>query len=168
MGKRKRNYKLEDFETKDFNGILSTTANLTRSKIYDDAFLSLNFRQRCLFTYMQSEYYGKAKDDLSVFPEEYRGKQSNNKPKLYFTFNWAKAQRIGYTNKQQFYNDINALIEKGFIDCIIDGQPQKQKSLYKFSSRWKKYGTKDYQIDDRVRTYSGARKQRNRQRKENS
>lgn len=43
-----------------------------------------------------------------------------------------------------FINDRKLLIERGFIDVIRRGGLEKLPMIYGLSSRWKKYGTKDF------------------------
>ena len=58
-------------------------------------------------------------------------------------------------NRKAFHTDMDALIEHGFIDCVISGKQARMKSLYKYSDRWKKWGTPEYVITPNHRTTSG-------------
>lgn len=89
-----------------------------------DAYLSLKPRQMVLYSYMKLQY---------------KGKENKNRPKEQFEFSWSKANKIYklYTNKNYFYDDINALITSGFIDCIENNKNLRKSNVYAFSDRWK-------------------------------
>lgn len=152
-----KKFRLMPFETMHESGIKSTTANITRSMLYSDAFLALNLRQRMLYVYMKSEYYGKPKDDLKGFSAQYND-DFNGTPTPFFTFNWTKAKKAGYTSKKTFYDDVDELIEHGLIDCRYSGKNSRSKSLYMFSTRWRKYGTQEFKTSNFLRTTSGVKK----------
>lgn len=42
-------------------------------------------------------------------------------------------------NRAAFHRDMNALIDKGFIDLVQSGKTNRTKSIYAFSSRWQDY-----------------------------
>ena len=52
-----------------------------------------------------------------------------------------------YTNMNQFYADRDALITHGFIRVVADGHTVRKANVYQFSSKWRKYGTKDFKIE---------------------
>lgn len=57
-----------------------------------------------------------------------------------FYLNWALGKRIGiYRSKTTFYKDLKRLEEVGFIDCLYHGHSKGDRSLYKWSERWKKF-----------------------------
>jgi len=89
-----------------------------------DAFLSLNARQKILYSYMKLQY---------------KGKENKNRPKEQFEFSWSMANKIYklYTNKKQFYDDVTILINTGFINCIENNKNLRTKNVYAFSDRWK-------------------------------
>ena len=103
----------------------------------------------------RSELYGKNRHDLDGFPAYVR------EDPAYFTFNKAKWQKDGlyglYSNSGQFYRDIKALIEHGFIDCVQSGYSTRTKSLYKFSTRWQLWGTENFTVPTSVMTTSMLR-----------
>lgn len=61
-----------------------------------------------------------------------------------FYMNWRKARGFGiYREKSNhtFYNDIKALIDAGFIECLYHGKQTREKSVYKLSTQWRQAGT---------------------------
>jgi NDP-sugar pyrophosphorylase family protein len=64
-----------------------------------------------------------------------------------FPYAEAKLLNIGTT---QFWKNIRKLIDLGFIEVIYQGgwfqklEKEKDYSVYKFSDRWKHYGTPDF------------------------
>lgn len=119
-----------------------------------DAWKDLTPAQCLLYLTCKLQMYKKG--DKNQFDEQYR-----NNPR-YFTMNRYKyVNEYGlYSegNQKGFIRDMNALIEHGFIECVISGQSTRSKSLYRFSDMWTKYGTHDFYISPTVRTASGNKK----------
>lgn len=103
------------------------------------AYKSLTHRQKNLYTYMRLQYSGT---------------------EIKFEFNWAKANQVYelYSNKESFYNDINALISSGFIICVECGVATRTKSIYAFSNNWQLYP--NIKLDARDMTSSMIKKQK--------
>lgn len=152
MGKRKR-FVPKDIESA--KGVGDTSANIYRSMLLHPACKDLTASQFRLYVYCKSELYGKNRHDLDGFPAYVRDDPA------YFTFNKAKWQKDGlyglYSNSGQFYRDMAALIEHGLIDCIQSGYTTRTKSLYRFSTRWQLWGTKDFTVPTSVMTTSMLR-----------
>ena len=60
----------------------------------------------------------------------------------FFTFErdkWLNKYKL-YTvqNQNQFYKDIKALIDKGFIKLVASGKKNHTKNIYDFSEKWHK------------------------------
>lgn len=88
--------------------------------------MSLKPRAKVLYLYMKAQYYGV---------------KEKNKPEqnpLYFVFNqamWKTTYKL-YTNNKSFYEDRDALIERGFIEIVETGKITRTKNIYKFSDSW--------------------------------
>ena len=125
MGKRKR-FVPKDIESA--KGVGDTSANIYRSMLLHPACKDLTASQFRLYVYCKSELYGKNRHDLDGFPAYVR------EDPAYFTFNKAKWQKDGlyglYSNSGQFYRDIKALIEHGFIDCVQSGSVVGNRKLH--------------------------------------
>ena len=152
MSRRKR-FIPKDIESA--KGVGDTSANIYRSMLLHPVCKDLTASQFRLYVYCKSELYGKNRHDLDRFPAYVR------EDPAYFTFNKAKWQKDGlyglYSNSGQFYRDMAALIEHGLIDCIQSGYTTRTKSLYRFSTRWQLWGTKDFTVPTSVMTTSMLR-----------
>ena len=60
-------------------------------------------------------------------------------------------------NKKSFYNDMEQLIIRGFIDCVSSGKTTREKNIYQYSSRWQNYNENKY-VDPKCMTYSMLKK----------
>lgn len=126
---KKKNVR-KDFESLKPSG--DTFARIYKTMVTSEAFKSLSKKQRLLYVYMKMEYYGQPN----------KNRPDKNKLELfYFNRGIYKNKYELYTNDGSFYRDRDALIEKGFIDCVRNGLTTRQKSIYRFSNRWRQYGT---------------------------
>ena len=48
---------------------------------------------------------------------------------------WKTTYKL-YTNNKSFYEDRDALIERGFIEIVETGKITRTKNIYKFSDSW--------------------------------
>lgn len=111
-----------------------TSANIFESMLLSQAFQSLNARQRILYVICKAQYYGKRKPEKD-YPEidQFQGDDK-------FYLNWSLVQRYGVyrpSMSSNFYADMKALADKGFIEIISSGKTHRKKTIYKFSDRWK-------------------------------
>lgn len=142
MGK-KASYKPKAFETAGIarrNGkdCKDTSANIFESMTFSEAWKDLTDRQRVLYLVCKLQYYGHRKPRVD-YPDA-----ENLRGDDLFYLNWHTVSEDGkcyqmYKGKSHssFYKDMNALIEHGFIDREISGKSHKQKSIYRYSSRWR-------------------------------
>lgn len=100
------------------------SANIYATMIQSPAWMKLSKNARLLYVYMKLQYYG--------------AKNLPDHPATDFTFNWALVSKTYklYSNKRQFENDRNMLIEHGFIEYIENGKCTRTKSIYRFSDKW--------------------------------
>lgn len=67
-----------------------------------------------------------------------------------FIFPYAEAAVLGIAAKTQHWKNITKLIEIGFLDLVHQGGWYRQHervsdySVYKYSERWRKYGTEEF------------------------
>lgn len=109
------------------------------SMVQSAAYKSLTHRQKDLYIHMRFQYNGNSNE---------------------FEFNWAKANKVYelYTNKKSFYDDINVLINNGFITCVECGVATRTKSIYAFSNNWQLYP--NIKLDARDMTSSMIKEQK--------
>lgn len=140
----KKRYVPKPFES---IGISSdTSANIYSSMLLSKAWQILNISTKELYLYCKNEYYRQKK---KPFTDD----------QTCFYFNQAIYLNIyGKTNASQLRAGINELIEKGFIRCIECGANTRTKSIYQYSSKWRLYGTEEFEILDTEKTLSGNRK----------
>lgn len=139
--RKKNHYSPKSFEAigQKFKGIhgammADTSATIFESMLQSDAFKSLNPKQQILYVYCKAQYYGKRKPEKD-YPDipQFEGADL-------FYFNWDIAQEYGLYKpscNKNFRNDMQALIQHGFIEIVASGKAQHKKNVYKFSSKWK-------------------------------
>ncbi len=113
-----------------------TSANVYGSMLESPAFKDLSKNQRFLYIYMKKQYYGTRKPGQD-FPdmEQLQGDDL-------FYFNLALAEKYGLysrSNDRQFYADIRAVEQHGFIKTVSSGRATKSRSIYKFTGDWKEW-----------------------------
>lgn len=131
---RKKIYKPKSFEST--GKVNDTSANIYDSMLMSKSFLHLTKNQRLLYVYMKNQYYGKRKPckdhpDIEIL-------QGDD----LFYFSMGMAEKYGLYKKGsqgQFYKDIRAIEEHGFIKTIVNGKVKKEKSIYCFSDEWKRW-----------------------------
>lgn len=109
-----------------------TSANIYESMLLHPSYQPLKFRQQSLYTVCKAQYYGKRKPS-----KDYPDVENFAEPTCFY-LNWEAVQRYGLykpSMHSNFYNDMNALIEAGFIDRVASGTACN-KTVYKLSDRW--------------------------------
>lgn len=145
MSRSKRTtYKPKSFESKGNHFInqrgksqADTSANIYESMLQSQAFKSLTSKQKILYVYCKSQFYGKRK------PKKDYEKQGLYQDDTYFYFNWQLALDYDlYTEKSwsSLYHDMATLEKKGFIEKAQSGKGHKTKTIYKFSDKWQEMG----------------------------
>lgn len=67
-----------------------------------------------------------------------------------FTFPYAEAVGLGISGKTMHWKNLKKLVEVGFLDMVHQGgwyrkhEKTSDYSVYKFSERWRKYGTPEF------------------------
>lgn len=110
------------------------SANIFMSMLQSRAYRELTDRQRCLYVACKSQYFGSRKPSRD-YPDvpDLQGDDL-------FYLNWSLVQRFGLyrpSMSKNFYVDMEALIQAGFIDRVASGRPTRSKTIYRYSSRWK-------------------------------
>lgn len=136
MGKRKSPYKPKTFESTGRSN--DTSANIYDSMLESPAFRDLTYRQRLLYVYMKSMYYGHRrpiKDEPTSFTFNQCKwiKDAKHKNKHSFEL---------YSNKAMFYRDRNALVAHGFIEIVENNKNQRESNVYRFSDKWQTWQPK--------------------------
>lgn len=142
MPRRKTKYKPKSFESigqkfKDENNTIrtDTTANIYESMLLSPAFQDLKHRQRNLYVVCKAQYYGHRK------PKQDNPDVEQLQNDCLFYLNWYEVMKYGIytkTMKKEFYGDLKALEQHGFIDIVVrGGKNGKTKSIYKYSDKWK-------------------------------
>ena len=149
-------YRRKRYEKKRFESTGSpsdTSANIYISMLMSDAWRELSSKQHELYLYCKAQYYGEKSKNL---PAEFRDNP------LAFTMNQSKWNGLyglySLNNKKYFYQDMDALIERGFIRCLECGSTTRTKSIYEFSDKWHEYGTPEFKILPSEMTSSMQRK----------
>ena len=147
--------KKKQYEKKRFESNCSpsdTSANIYISMLMSKAWRELTARQCKLYLYCKSQYYAEKKKPIK-----------DNQ--LSFTMNKSKWDKLyglyNEKNHKYFYNDMTALIEKGFITCYESGAITRTKSIYIFSDKWHYYGTDKFELSLSEMTQNGRSKIKN-------
>lgn len=131
MSRKKHAYELYTWEST--NPKHDTTGNVAETMLNNPAYKSLTKNQRLLYMYLKAQRFGKRKP-LQDFPEvvAYRTEAC-----FYFSLGQAIEYEL-YTesNKGQYYADMAALEEKGFIRRLSKGQKGRSRSIYLFINEW--------------------------------
>lgn len=118
------------------------------SMVDSPACRSLTDKQFRLLTDMLSavgrQQHSKKQDDKP--PAEYGGDSFFFPRALWFS----TLKR--YTNESRFYADLDSLIAHGFVDVLSSGKNTREKSVYRLSTRWHKFGTPDFVIPENVKS----------------
>ena len=140
MGRRTPKYKAKPFESKgtkfiDNNGTsrADTSANIYESMLLSRAYQDLKTRQQQLYTICKAQYYGKRKPSKDYPDMEHL--QGDDM----FYLNLAAVVQYGlYTKnmRKEFYNDMKALEQHGFIKKVSQGGYSNRKSIYQFTADW--------------------------------
>lgn len=124
----------------DFNGTkrVDTFTRVYKSMLLSPAFQTLTEKQKVLYFYVKSEYYGSRKpkadyEELELFQSE---------DLFYFNLGLAKQYNLYRdSTKKNFYTDMKALIEHGLIEKVVAGQ-YKKKNIYRYSDKWQTWEQK--------------------------
>ena len=142
MRKRMKAYVREqEIKKKSFEGVLAkksdTFARIYITMLLSEAWQALSAKQQVLYVYCKSQYYAEKTKPVGDNRKSFTMNQSK----------WRDLYGI-YTlsNKNSFYKDMTALIEKGFIRCLHCGSISRTKSIYEFSDKWQLYGTPEFKI----------------------
>lgn len=133
-------YKWESMTTRNdhtymYNGKIAkdTTTRLCYTMLISPAFKDLSTRQRMLYVYAKTEFFGSRDRPRKKFKEF--------DSDIYFYLNHYLLSSIyelyPKTNKKGLYDDIKALISHGFIENVTNGRANQQRSIYKYSDKWK-------------------------------
>ena len=144
---KKKKYQKKDFESTGAN--YDVSANIYLSMVKSKAWLSLTKNQRLLYVYLKMQYYSQK-----------RKPNKENKEMFYFNqTKWLNEYHLySEGNKKSFYNDMEQLIIKGFIDCVSSGKTTREKNIYQYSSRWQNYNENNEHVDTKCMNYSMLKK----------
>lgn len=111
---------------------------------YSDAYHKISSSASCLNTWLRCiqkrkwEYVKRGKKKEKV--EKNDG----------FIFPYAEATELGISGKTMHWKNLNKLVDVGFLDKVHQGgwykihEKKSDYSVYKFSERWRKYGTPEF------------------------
>ena len=140
---KKKKYQKKDFESTGVG--YDVSANIYLSMMKSKAWEALTKNQRILYLYLKLQYYSQKR-------------KPNKDDKSMFYFNQTKwmneYQLYSEGNKKSFYNDIEQLIIKGFIDCVSSGKTTRERNIYKYSSRWQNYNKNNEFVEPKCMTYA--------------
>lgn len=132
MGKSRRKYIPKSFESTGRSN--DTSANIYDSMLISAAFRDLSARQRMLYVYCKSQYYGKRKPQA-----DYPGIEAVQGDECFYLNHALISDVYGLypkTNRRDFYRDMQKLADNGFIEIVSSGYAAKKRSIYKFSDKW--------------------------------
>ena len=131
MGQRKQKYKPKAFESTGISA--DTSANLYNSMLTHPAFIALKTRQKILYVYCKAQYYGKRKPGQD-FPA---GEAVQSEECFYMNLSLAVSYGLYTRNgNKEFYADMKALCDAGFLEMVTNGRATQSRSIYRFSDKW--------------------------------
>ena len=118
-----------------------TTANVCYSMLISPAFKDLTPRQRMLYIYAKTQYFGAKSRPKSDYPdiEEYK---TDNGRKYFYLNHFLLSNVFGLypkSNTRDLYADTNKLIEHGFIKQVSNGKINQKRSIFTYSDEWKEW-----------------------------
>ena len=110
-----------------------TFASIYESMLISKAFMSLTKNQRLLYLYCKAQIMGKRKPK-----EDYKELEMFQDEECFYLHLQAVVDYGLYKKggANQFYKDMQALEDKGFIKLLASGQHNKSKNVYKLVSKW--------------------------------
>ncbi len=138
MSKKRRENKRPEWAAVGGKG--DSFARLYKSMLLSPAFQDLTPKQQITLLYCNVSLWSGPFDESS-------GQFYMNKGLWCDTYNLFSSN-----SNAKFCACMAELIEHGFIDCIGNGYSTKEKSLYRFSTRWKAWGTEAFTLPDNVKT----------------
>lgn len=118
-----------------------TTANICYSMLVSPAFKDLTARQRILYVYAKTQYFGAKSRPKSDFPDIEEYKRDNGR-KYFYLNHFLMSDVFGLypkSNTRDLYVDIKALIEHGFIEQVSNGKINQKRSIYTYCDKWKEW-----------------------------
>lgn len=118
-----------------------TTANICYSMLISPAFKDLTARQRILYVYAKTQYFGARSRPKSDFPDIEEYKRDNGR-KYFYLNHFLMSDVFGLypkSNTRDLYVDIKALIEHGFIEQVSNGKINQKRSIYTYCDKWKEW-----------------------------
>ena len=136
MGSRKRAYVKKPFES--LGQSWDTSANIYHSMQMCEAWKDLTAQQKVLYLACKDQLYAERKKPIEEDP-------------LSFTLNQHKWMReyglYTSSNQKGFYRDMRALVAHGFIVCVFSGRFTREKSVFRFSSAWRRWGQPGFTLE---------------------
>ncbi|MCL2810688.1 MAG: hypothetical protein FWD25_02230 [Clostridia bacterium] len=133
----------ESFEATNAHGQF---AKITVSMMSSLAWKSLKPSQMGLYLLFKAKY------------TRYRNGDDNRRN---ISFPFSEYKRIEtYSNQRTFWRDLDALIDRGFIEVVESGRMiggQKKASIYGLSDAWKQYGLAGFHVDPTKRRNTGRK-----------
>ncbi len=120
-----------------------TFAVLTKEEHTSDAFQDLPSHIQMLYVSMKQATYGVRKPYNTVNRQQppYNRVQEDD---IYFSRKDAQQYCKRYkSNPSLLYSDIRVLVEHGFIEIVYSGKNTKERSVYRFSYKWKVWKKQD-------------------------
>ena len=137
MGRKKNGYIRQSYES-DKPGMNGQDPffPVYASQRHSQAFRKLTGNQRELYYFCREQQYNRAgKPPKDIYPD-----WEECKSDMAFFMNWGIVQSLGlYKTRYTFYKDLKALVDIGFIDCLYNGHRDRNKSIYIYSDKWRKF-----------------------------
>ena len=119
------------------------SSNIYYSMLISNAWKKLTPKQKELYLYCKLQLWGQSPSAKELRTEK-ETDEGNCDISIRFHFNkslWCDKYGL-YSNSGQrhFYEDIQALIDNGFIILVSSGKNTRTKNIYEFSSKWQEQG----------------------------
>lgn len=116
-----------------------TTTMITYSMMISAAFKDLTARQRMLYIYAKSQFYGARSRPCNDFKDIETFKEYNGARYFYLNHRLLSDVYSLYpkSNHRDLYADIEALINHGFIEKYSGGKSNHARAIYRYSEAWK-------------------------------
>lgn len=132
------------------------SANIFQSMLISAAWEDLTKNQQLLYVYCKSCLFEQKQK-----PAEIPGDVKADECFYFHKSIWCDKFHLYRENNQAaFIKDMQALIYHGFVACVSDGSVTRQKTIYRYSAMWRKWGTDDFNIPDKDKTLAMLRSEK--------
>ena len=126
-----------------------TSCNVFMSMRFSKAWHELTYKQKELYSIIKGLEFAETKHRSVLLTERERqdlSKEEQQKINIKYRFTFNKTKWCYYfglyspQGRNDFYDDMKALIDKGFIKRLESGQNTRTSNIYELDNKWRELG----------------------------